>query len=86
MKADRDMSPIIEFPDEQAAALEAKAQADGLSAEQYARKVPERDLGSPEPRPHVSEAIRENMSDFPADVLGGRAQVPTSAQIGCFGQ
>jgi plasmid stability protein len=34
----------IELPDEQKAALAAKAQAKGLSAEQYARQVLERDL------------------------------------------
>jgi plasmid stability protein len=34
----------IELPDEQKAALAAKAQAQGLSAEQYARQVLEHDL------------------------------------------
>ncbi len=34
----------IELPDEQKAALAAKAQAKGLSAEQYARQVLEHDL------------------------------------------
>jgi plasmid stability protein len=34
----------IDLPDEQKAALAAKAQARGLSAEQYARKVLEHDL------------------------------------------
>ena len=34
----------IKLPDEQIAALAAKAQAKGLSAEQYARRVLERDL------------------------------------------
>jgi plasmid stability protein len=34
----------IELPDEQKAALAAKAQARGLSAEQYARQVLEHDL------------------------------------------
>lgn len=34
----------IELPEEQRAALAAKAQARGLSAEQYARKVLEHDL------------------------------------------
>lgn len=37
-------SLIIELPEEQKAALVAKAQARGLSAEQYARKLLEHDL------------------------------------------
>jgi plasmid stability protein len=37
-------SLTIELPDEQKAALAAKAQARGLSTEQYALKVLERDL------------------------------------------
>ena len=37
-------SLTIELPDEQSAALAAKAQARGLSTEQYARKVLEHDL------------------------------------------
>jgi plasmid stability protein len=37
-------SLTIELPDEQKAALAAKAQAKGLSAEQYAREVLEHDL------------------------------------------
>lgn len=37
-------SLTIELPEEQRAALAAKAQARGLSAEQYARKVLEHDL------------------------------------------
>jgi plasmid stability protein len=37
-------SLTIELPDEQKAALAAKAQAKGLSAEQYARQVLEHDL------------------------------------------
>lgn len=39
-------SLTIELPDEQRAALAAKARARGLSAEQYARKVLEYDLAS----------------------------------------
>ena len=37
-------SLTIELPDEQRAALAAKAQSQGLSAEQYARQIVERDL------------------------------------------
>jgi plasmid stability protein len=38
------MTLIIDLPDEQTAALAAKARAHGLSAEQYARQVLEHDL------------------------------------------
>jgi len=38
------MTLTIELPDEQTAALAAKARAKGLSAEQYARQVLEHDL------------------------------------------
>ena len=38
------MTLTIDLPDEQTAALNAKARAHGLSAEQYARQVLEHDL------------------------------------------
>ena len=38
------MTLIIDLPEEQTAALAAKARAQGLSAEQYARQVLEHDL------------------------------------------
>jgi plasmid stability protein len=38
------MTLTIDLPDEQSAALAAKARARGLSAEQYARQVPENDI------------------------------------------
>jgi plasmid stability protein len=38
------MTLTIDLPDEQTAALAAKARAQGLSAEQYARQVLEHDL------------------------------------------
>jgi len=38
------MTLIINLPDEQTAALTAKARAQGLSAEEYARQVLEHDL------------------------------------------
>ena len=65
----------IDLPDEQAAALTAKATARGISAEQYAREVIEEDLKDQESkrRRHISDVIRENMSDMPADIL---AQLP----------
>ena len=55
-------SLIIELPDEQKAALAAKAQARGLSTEQYALKVLEHDL-VPEWLQKSWEASREGRFD-----------------------
>jgi hypothetical protein len=45
MRGDKPMTVLtIEFPEEQKALLAAKAQAKGLSAEQYAQQVLEHDL------------------------------------------
>jgi plasmid stability protein len=38
------MTPTIDLPDEQTLVLEAKAKAQGISTEQYARQVLEQDL------------------------------------------
>ena len=60
----------IELPDDQAAALNAKAMAQGLSAEEYARQALERDLQTDRPaRRHISEVIRERMSKVPREIM-----------------
>lgn len=66
------MTLTIDLPDEDIAALAAKARAQGVSAEQYARLVLEHDLkpASTPPR-HISEVIRENMRQVPAEILAG---------------
>jgi hypothetical protein len=64
------MNLTIELPDEQNAALAAKARAKGLSAEQYARQVLQQDLEAPgPPRRHISEVITERMKRVPAAVF-----------------
>jgi plasmid stability protein len=65
------MSLTIKLPDEQEAALNAKAQAQGVSAEEYARQVLVHDLevSARPPRRHISEIIRENMSRVPAEIM-----------------
>jgi hypothetical protein len=69
------MTLTIEITDDLEAVLKDQAQAQGVSAEQYARRVLERDLKSGGgPRKHISEVIRENMRDVPPEVL---AQLPT---------
>ncbi len=66
------MTITIELPEEQEAALKEKAHAQGVSAEEYARQVLDRDLVQKCPRP-ISERIREIWSDVPDDV---RAKLP----------
>ena len=64
------MTLTIELPDEQQAALNAKARAQGVSTEEYARQVLAQDLeASARPRRHISEIIRENMSKVPAEIM-----------------
>jgi plasmid stability protein len=57
----------IDLPDDQTAALTAKARVKGLSAEQYVREVLEHDLASDsKPRP-IWEVIEENMKRVPRE-------------------
>lgn len=62
------MPLTIDLSDEQEAALKAKAQEQGVSAEQYARRILVQDLESGRRR-HISEVIRDNMRDIPREVL-----------------
>ena len=65
------MTLTIELLEEQQAALTAKAQAQGVSAEEYARQVLAHDLEArarPQRR-HISEVIRENMSRVPPELM-----------------
>src|SRR5438046_598882 len=64
------MTLTIEITDDLETVLKDQAQAQGVSAEQYARRVLEHELKSGGgPRRHISEVIRENMRDVPPDVL-----------------
>lgn len=64
------MTVSIRLSDEQATVLKAKAEALGVSLEQYARQVLEHDLGHDDlPTKHISEVIQENMRDVPAEIL-----------------
>ena len=68
------MTLTIDLPDEQLAALSAKARAHGVSAEEYARQVLAHDLDADaRPRRHISEVILENMSKVPPEIM---AQMP----------
>lgn len=64
------MTLTIELPDEQQAALAAKAQRQGISPEQYARLVLEHDLEAvgPEEQSRDSRPIWEIMLDNLKDI------------------
>ncbi len=61
------MTLTIDLPDEQNAALAAKARAQGVSAEEYARQILAHDLELPPQRRHIWEVIAENMKDVPPE-------------------
>ena len=68
------MTLILELPDKQEAALKARALAQGVSAEQYAQDVLDRDLEgsvSADPRDErpIWEVIPEIMKDVPDEVF-----------------
>jgi hypothetical protein len=60
------MTLTIELPKEQEAVLAAKAQAQGVSAEEYVRQVLAHDLEAP-PRRRVWETIAENSKRVPSE-------------------
>jgi plasmid stability protein len=66
------MTLTLHLPEEQEAALRSRAQAWGVSAEEYAQQLLQRDLTQELRRP-VSVAIREFWSDLPDEV---RAKLP----------
>jgi hypothetical protein len=63
------MTVTIELPDEQAAALKARADAEGLSLAEWIRKLAEESATATRPRRHISEIIRENMSRVPPEIM-----------------
>jgi hypothetical protein len=71
------MTLILELPDNKEAALKAKAQAQGVSAEQYVQRMVDRDLEEPArstaapavPHRHISEVICEIMGDVPPEIF-----------------
>jgi hypothetical protein len=64
------MALVIQLPESKEAALQAKAQALGISAEEYARQVLDRDLGGERP---MSAIFREIWDGMPDEV---RAKLP----------
>jgi hypothetical protein len=61
---------VIELPDEQAAALKAKAAAEGLSLDAWLKKLASEQEDPPSrPHRHIAEVIVEIMGDVPAEVM-----------------
>jgi hypothetical protein len=67
---------VIEIPDDQAAALKAKAAAQGLTLEAWFKKLADEDAGELErvrsaakPRRHIADVIRERMSKVPPEIM-----------------
>jgi hypothetical protein len=60
---------VIELPDEQAAALKAKAAAEGLSLEAWLQKLAEQERPAGRPRRHIADVILENMQDVPPEIM-----------------
>ena len=64
------MTLTIELPEEQQAALAARAHEQGVSAEEYIRQVLAHDLeASEKPRRPIWEVIAESMKSVPAEDL-----------------
>jgi len=71
------MTLTIELSEKQAAALQAKATAEGLSLEEWIQKLAQPEPASikdgasqhDRPRRHISEIIRGNMSRVPPEIM-----------------
>jgi hypothetical protein len=62
------MTLIIDLPELDVTLLNARATAEGLSAEQCARQLLQRSLASPTPRQPLPARIRELLADMPGEV------------------
>jgi plasmid stability protein len=63
------MTLIINLPDEQTAALAARARAQGLSAEEYARQVLEHDLAPEWLRKSWESSRRDGLDQLSGDQI-----------------
>jgi hypothetical protein len=57
----------IELPDETAAALNAKAEAAGLTVQEWLKRVADAQEWEPLPGRHIAEIILERMKDVPPE-------------------
>lgn len=66
------MTLILELSPDREAALNAQAEARGVSAEQYALQVLDRDLKpAGQSRRHISHVLREIVNEVPREVFEG---------------
>jgi hypothetical protein len=65
------MTLTIKLSDEQAAALQAKAAAEGLSLEEWLQKLAEREPAAGRPHRHIADVIVENMRNVPPEIMAG---------------
>jgi plasmid stability protein len=75
-------SLTIELPDEQKAALAAKAQAKGLSAEQYARQVLEHDLAPDWLRKSWATSKEARLDQLPEEQIDAEIAAARKARHG----
>jgi hypothetical protein len=60
---------VIELPDDQAAALQAKAAAEGLSLAEWIQQIAEQAQATGRPHRHIADVICENMKDVPPEIM-----------------
>ena len=60
---------VIELPDEQAAALKAKAAAAGLTLEAWLQKLAEQEPFASRRHQHIADVIVENMRNVPPEIM-----------------
>ena len=69
------MTLTIKLSDEEATALQAKAAAEGLSLEEWLKKLAEPEpITASRPHRHIADVIVENMRRVPPDIM---ATMPT---------
>jgi hypothetical protein len=64
---------VIELPDEQAAALNARAQAAGLTLEAWLQQLAAQETPPGREHRHIADIICEDMQDVPPEIM---AQMP----------
>lgn len=60
---------VIELPDDQAAALMAKAASEGLSLVEWIQRLVEEAPPTGQPHGHIADMICESMKDVPPEVM-----------------
>ena len=66
---------VIELPDEQAAALQAKAKAAGLTLGAWLKQLAaEQEHPPSRPHRHIADVIVENMQDVPPEIMARMPQ------------